>query len=164
VCGQQVSVASAEAIWGRLAAIPEAITPHGFLDLGEHGLTGVGLSRPKFASLTAIAQAITAGTLDLDVIEGLPAQDAIDALVIHKGIGPWTAEVYLSFCSGHRDIFPSGDLALQKGAAEALGLELLPDRPTLSAIASAWAPYRSAAALLLWRYYASTRGRKAIPV
>ena len=75
-------------------------------------------------------------------------------LTAHKGIGPWTAEIYLMFCSGHPDIFPAGDLALQKAVGHALGMDHSPTAKELIEIAKPWSPYRHAAALLFWKYYA----------
>jgi len=162
VCGQQVSVASANAIWGRLEQREGATTPEGFLALGEAGLAGVGLSRGKFVTLTALAEAMVSGRLDLAAVENLPAEAAIAALTQHRGIGPWTAEIYLMFSGGHPDIFPAGDLALQKAVGEAFGLESHPDRKTLIDIAAAWAPHRATAALLFWRFYAARRNREGL--
>jgi DNA-3-methyladenine glycosylase II len=162
VCGQQVSVASADAIWNRLQALPEATTPAGFLALGKEGLKGAGLSRSKFATLTALARSMLSGELDLTRIESLPADEAIAALTRHKGIGPWTAEIYLMFSGGHPDIFPAGDLALQKAVGEAFGLDPYPDRRTLIDIAADWAPHRATAALLFWRFYAARRNREGL--
>jgi DNA-3-methyladenine glycosylase II len=85
----------------------------------------------------------------------MPAADAVAALSAIKGIGPWTAEIYLMFCAGHPDIFPVGDLALQKAVAHAFELEARPMGKTLAAIAETWAPHRATAALLFWRYYAA---------
>lgn len=162
VCGQQVSVASANAIWGRLEAKPGGATPRGFLDLGEEGLRGVGLSRNKQRTLQGLAEAIIAGDLDFSVVNGLDAEAAIEQLTRHKGIGPWTAEIYLMFCAGHPDIFPAGDLALQKAVGDAFGIEPYPDRRALMAIAAAWAPHRATAALLFWRFYAALRNREGL--
>ncbi|MCD0502876.1 DNA-3-methyladenine glycosylase family protein [Bordetella petrii] len=162
VCGQQVSVASADAIWRRLEALPGATTPDGFLALGQPGLQGAGLSQSKFQSLTLVAQALRAGDLDLAAIEALPADAAIAALTRHKGIGPWTAEIYLMFCAGHPDIFPAGDIALQKAVGEALTPGQYPDRKQLIRIAAAWAPYRATAALLFWGFYRKARQRDGL--
>jgi len=162
VCGQQVSVASADAIWGRLQALPGATTPDGFLALGQDGMQGVGLSQGKFRTLTLLANALAAGELDLPAIEAMPAEQAIAALTRHKGIGPWTAEIYLMFCAGHPDIFPAGDIALQKAVGEALTPGRYPDRAQLIGIAAAWSPYRAAAALLFWRFYRHTRQRDGL--
>jgi DNA-3-methyladenine glycosylase II len=83
-------------------------------------------------------------------------------LTRYKGIGPWTAEVYLLFCTGHPDVFPSGDIALQKAVGNALGLGAAPGGRGLAAIAAGWSPHRAAAALLFWRFYRTMRGREGV--
>jgi DNA-3-methyladenine glycosylase II len=163
VCGQQLSVASASAIWARLEALPGAVTAAGFLALEEDRLRGVGLSRGKYRTLTTVAEAVVARDLDFDAVERLPAEEAIAELTRHKGIGPWTAEIYLMFCAGHPDIFPAGDLALQKAVGEAFGIDPHPDRRTLMEMAAQWAPHRATAALLFWRFYGAKRGRLVAP-
>ena len=112
ICGQQVSVASASAIWSRFENLPGALDPVTYLGLSEEQVRATGFSGGKFRTVRAIAEAVAAGALDFDHLETLPAEEAVRALVAHKGIGPWTAEVYLMFCAGHRDVFPAGDLAL----------------------------------------------------
>lgn len=164
VIGQQVSVASATAIWTRLIALTNATTAEGFLALGETGLAGVGLSRPKLATLNGVASSIASGELDLHAIARLPADAAIAELTALKGIGPWSAEIYLMFCADHPDIFPAGDLALQKAVAHALRLDPLPTRDALVKLTAAWTPYRSTAALLFWKFYAAINQREAVPV
>lgn len=153
ICGQQLSVASASAIWGRFERLGGALDPEGYLRLGEAAVRATGFSAGKYLTVRAVAEAVVGGRLDLPAIEALPAQEALAALVAIKGIGPWTAELYLLFCAGHPDIFPSGDLALQKAVAHALRLEQRPVGKALDAISIAWAPHRAAAALLFWRYY-----------
>jgi len=155
ICGQQLSVASARAIWGRFAALPGALDPETYLTLSEEAVRGVGFSAGKYRTVRVIAQAIVDGELDFDVVETLPPDQAMAYLVAHKGIGPWTAEIYLMFCSGHPDIFPAGDLALQKAVGHALGMEHSPTAKELIEIARPWSPHRHAAALLFWKYYAA---------
>ena len=164
VCGQQLSVASADAIWGRLASRLDTVTAETFLAVGADGLQGVGLSRGKHATLTGVAEAELAGELDFEVIAGLPAEAAIAGLTCYKGIGPWTAEIYLMFCAGHLDIFPSGDLALRNAVADAFNIDPYPTPRKLAHMAAKWAPYRATAALLFWRYYAARRHREGLPV
>ncbi|CAM5186812.1 DNA-3-methyladenine glycosylase II OS=Castellaniella defragrans OX=75697 GN=HNR28_002524 PE=4 SV=1 [Castellaniella defragrans] len=165
ICGQQLSVQIADAIWTRLVERGGAQSAQAFLDLGEAGVQGVGLSRTKYAYLQSVAQAVASGDLDLSAIVALPADQAIAAMVRHKGVGPWTAEIYLMFCAGHPDIFPVGDLALRKAVAEALALDsVIGDGKALSELAACWAPYRSTAALLFWRFYSAVRQRQGIPV
>jgi DNA-3-methyladenine glycosylase II len=154
ICGQQLSVASARAIWGRFAELPGALDPEGYLALDEATIRGVGFSAGKYRTVRVIAEAVLAGTLDFDELERLPAEASMAYLTAHKGIGPWTAEIYLMFCSGLPDIFPAGDLALQKAVGHALGLDHVPPAKELIEIARPWSPYRHAAALLFWKYYA----------
>ncbi|HWJ88297.1 MAG TPA: DNA-3-methyladenine glycosylase [Pelagibacterium sp.] len=156
ICGQQLSVASARAIWGRVEALG-ATTPAAYLGFDEAQLRQTGLSRGKFETIRGLALAIADGTLDFAAIERLEANAAIETLIQLKGIGPWTAEIYLLFCAGHPDIFPSGDLALQKAVAHAFAL---PDRPTtkqMIARAADWSPHRGAAALMFWRYFSAMK-------
>ncbi|NYT23397.1 DNA-3-methyladenine glycosylase 2 family protein [Alcaligenaceae bacterium] len=164
VCGQQLSVASADAIWGRLASRLGTVTAEAFLALEAGDLQGLGLSRGKYATLAGVAQAEFAGELDFAVIAGLPAEAAIAGLTRYKGIGPWTAEIYLMFCAGHPDIFPVGDLALRNAVADAFDIEPCPTPRALARIASEWAPYRATAALMFWRFYAARRHRQGLPV
>lgn len=164
ICGQQLSVQSANAIWGRLEACGGAQSAQAFLALDEKGLQGVGLSRTKYVYIRTAAHAIVSGELNLDTVVTLPANEAVEALIRHKGIGRWTAEIYLMFCAGHPDIFPAGDLALRKAVTEALALQAPPSTADLADLASCWSPYRSTAALLFWRLYAATRHRESLPV
>jgi 3-methyladenine DNA glycosylase/8-oxoguanine DNA glycosylase len=161
ICGQQISVQSAAAIWGRFSVIPGALDPAGYLDLSEEVVRASGFSRGKFLTLRAVAEAVAAGDLDLGHIDGLPAEEAIARLVALRGIGPWTAEVYLLFCAGHPDIFPAGDLALLKAAQHGLGLDARPTIKEMVGIAANWSPHRSAAALLFWRYFAALKQRES---
>src|SRR4051812_40857244 len=154
ICGQQLSVASARAIYGRYAELPGALEAAGYLRFHEATIRGVGFSAGKYRTVKVIAEAIVAGTLDFDVVETLPPEEAAAYLTAHKGIGPWTAEIYLMFCSGHPDIFPAGDLALQKAVGHGLGMDHAPTAKELIEIARPWTPYRHAAALLFWKYYA----------
>jgi DNA-3-methyladenine glycosylase II len=162
VTGQQVSVASASAIWNRFAQLPGALDPVTYLSLSEEAVRGAGFSGSKFRTVRAIAEAMVAGELDFDHLETLPAAEAVRYLVAHKGIGPWTAEVYLMFCAGHPDVFPAGDLALLKAVQHGLGLDARPTIKDMIGIAADWAPHRSAAALLFWRYFAVMRDREGI--
>jgi DNA-3-methyladenine glycosylase II len=162
ITGQQLSVSSAAAIWGRFELLPGALDPVTYLSLSEEAVRATGFSGGKFRTVRAIAEAMAAGTLDFDHLETLPAEAAVRYLVAHKGIGPWTAEVYLMFCAGHPDVFPAGDLALLKAAQHGLGLDARPVIKEMIGIAAGWAPHRSAAALLFWRYFAVMRDREGI--
>jgi DNA-3-methyladenine glycosylase II len=162
ITGQQLSVTSASAIWGRFEQLPGALDPVTYLALSEEAVRATGFSGSKFRTVRVIAEAIAAGQLDFTQLETLPAEDAVRYLVAHKGIGPWTAEVYLMFCAGHPDVFPAGDLALLKAVQHGLGLDARPSIKDMISIAAGWAPYRSAAALLFWRYFAVMRDREGI--
>jgi DNA-3-methyladenine glycosylase II len=164
ICGQQLSTTSAAAIWGRLSALPGANEPAGFLRLDEATLRAAGLSGGKVNSIRAVAAALVAGTLDLVAVETQPAEEAIAHLTAIKGVGPWTAEIYLLFCVGHPDIFPAGDLALKKAVRDGLGLGELPATKTLIDIAEQWSPHRGAAALLFWRYFHALYDRAGVAV
>lgn len=163
VVSQLVSRASAEAIFGRLAALARPLTPDAVLAGGAEMLRQAGLSRPKQATVLRLADAVVAGRLDLDGLVELPADDALASLVAQHGIGPWTAEVYLLFALGHADIFPAGDLALQVAAADLLGLPARPDARAMAALAESWSPWRGAAARVLWAHYRTVKGRDATP-
>lgn len=162
ICGQQLSVASARAIWGRFELLDGALDPERYLGLDEALIRATGFSAGKYRTLRVIAEALAARELDFDHIETLPAEEAVALLTQLKGIGPWTAEIYLLFCAGHPDIFPAGDLALQKAVGHALGLGARPSVKDVAAIAEAWTPHRGAAALLFWRYYAVVRDKEGI--
>jgi len=164
ICGQQLSVASARAIWARFAALAGALEPAGYLSLSEQTIRATGFSASKFKTVKVVAEAVVDGRLDFDRLDTLSPEDATAALTALKGIGPWTAELYLMFCSGHPDIFPAGDLALQKAVQHGLGLDAQPSIKELIGIAAAWSPYRHAAALLLWGYYASLKRREGVPL
>lgn len=164
ICGQQLSVASANAIWNRLEAQSGDVTAEMFLTQSQDALRAAGLSRGKYQTLRGVAEATVAGELDFTAIEGLSGELAIATLTHYKGIGPWTAEIYLMFCTGHPDIFPAGDLALQKAVADAFSIEPHPDQRALVAMAAKWAPYRATAALLFWQFYAARRKRQGLPL
>lgn len=163
IVSQQVSKQSADAITGRMLRLVDPLTPDSFMTAGETVWREIGLSRPKQRTLCAICDAIDAGALDLDGLCAIDAGAAIAAMTEVKGIGPWTAEVYLLFAAGHRDIFPAGDLALQVAAASAYGLDGRPDDKALRAMAESWSPWRGVAARLLWAWYGQTTGRTVLP-
>lgn len=164
VVSQMVSRASADAIHARLLSRLREITPAGVLSLGEDDFRQIGLSRAKQAALLGVARAVVDGTIDLEAVRHLPAEQAIADLTAVPGIGPWTAEVYLLFCGGHPDIFPAGDVALQAAAAHALSLATRPNARDLRIIAEQWSPFRGIAARLLWAYYGTEIRRTVAPV
>lgn len=163
VVSQMVSRASADAIWGRLKSLLGEVTPGTVLARTVEELRGVGLSGAKESTLRILAEACIGG-LDLDRTATLPADEAIREMTDLKGVGLWTAEVYLLFAAGHPDIFPSGDVALRTAAGEAFGLPERPVDKALRLMSRDWQPERSIAARLLWAYYARRHKRDAMPV
>lgn len=159
VVGQQLSIASADAIWGRVRARVQPFEATTLLEMPDKDLRKTGLSRSKVATLREVAAAIEAGRLKLDALARAP-EDAIHAeLTSIKGIGPWTADIYIMFSLARADAWSPGDLALQHAVKDAL---LLAERPSLAAmteLAEAWRPWRGVAARLLWSYYAFRRKR-----
>ena len=164
VVGQQVSTASAAAIWGRLRQILEPVAPDAFLRLSDEDLRAAGLSAGKVRTIRTAAREILDGRLPLDTLHELPADEAHGLLTAVKGIGPWTADIYLLFCLGHPDAFPSGDLAVQEAARLAYGLDARPDAKTLTALAERWRPWRGVAAKVLWAYYRTAKAREGSPL
>jgi DNA-3-methyladenine glycosylase II len=163
VIGQQVSTASAGAIWGRFeSAFPDG-RPEAFAAADEATLRAVGLSGAKITTLRAVAAATTEG-LDLDNLAALPGDEAHARLTALRGIGPWTADVYLLFCLGHADVFPAGDLALRNAVADALGRDGPVPIAELHAMAVKWSPWRAVAARLFWAYYRARRNIAAAPL
>lgn len=153
VLGQQLSVASAAAIWARLEAMVDPLTPERLLALAPEGHRAIGLSRQKSAFALAIAAAVAEGRLDLDRVAALEDEAAVDALTAVRGIGRWTAEIYLLFALGRPDVWPAGDLALAEAGRRLLDLPARPDPKTFRELGARWAPWRGAVAHLLWHYY-----------
>jgi DNA-3-methyladenine glycosylase II len=162
VTGQQISVAAGRAIFGRLEHALGNITPQTIAGAADDVLRAAGFSAPKIRTLRALQEAALSGGLDLAALEQQSAEEAILTLCKIKGIGPWTAEVYLLFAAGHPDIFPAADLALQEAARLAFALDARPATGELRAMSDAWSPWRSAAARLLWAYYRVKKGGKAV--
>jgi DNA-3-methyladenine glycosylase II len=150
---QQVSLASARAAFNRLVAATAPLTPERFLKLDDAALKSIGFSRQKTAYARRLAESILQGQLDLDGLSALDDTAARSALLQLKGIGPWTADIYLLMALRRPDIWPSGDMAL---ATAVQRVKRLPDRPSaeqLQAIGQAWQPWRAVAARVLWHYY-----------
>lgn len=160
---QQISTLAAQSIWRRTQEVMGAITPERLAEASDEDYRASGQSRPKVRTLRAVAAAVLDGTLDLECLPQLSAEDAHTALVRVKGIGPWTADVYLLTCLGHGDAWPAGDIALQAAAQDALALPARPDAKAMTAIAERWRPHRAGAARLLWAHYAALKGRAAEP-
>ena len=161
--GQQVSRASAAAIFGRLESLIDLDDPAAILAASEEDFRVAGMSRGKQRTVLGIAAACQSGALDFERMANGPPEAAIAELTALHGIGAWTAECFLLFSAGHPDIFPAGDLALQAAVAHAFALPVRPKEKALKAQAAAWAPHRSVAARLFWAYYAVTTRRDATP-
>jgi DNA-3-methyladenine glycosylase II len=164
VVSQQLSTASAAAIWGRLAAAYDPFTPQRLLKARADRLASLGLSRPKIRAIKEIARAIVGGSLDCDALPHTDADTAHAVLCAVHGVGPWTADIYLLFCLGHADAWPAGDLALQEGARLAFGLSERPSAKETLVLAQPWRPWRGVAARLLWAYYRAIKQRDATPI
>ncbi len=162
IVGQQISNQAAAAIWGRLRALPGALEPAGLERLPEEALRGAGLSRPKVAHARALAAAFVDGRLDADAIAAMDDGAAVAAIAAVRGMGHWTAEVYLLFALGRPNVFPAGDLALAAAAADLKRLPARPDPRALRTLAAAWEPARGLAARLLWHHWRHRTGRPAM--
>ncbi len=163
VVAQQVSAQAATSIWNRFEATVGGAVEAGAVDrFDDETLRAAGLSAAKVRTLRAVAAAVDGG-LDLSGVADLPVAAATENLTKIKGIGPWTAEVYLLFSAGHPDVWPGGDLALQQAVADALALGERPAEKICREIAAAWRPWRGVAARLFWAYYAARRrGREGV--
>jgi len=165
VISQLVSKASANAIHQRFIDHIQPLTPDAYLAAGTETWQKIGLSRPKQAAITAVAEAINCGSLEPALLGELPVEEALLQLTSIKGIGRWSAEVYLLFCLGHADIFPSGDLALREAARLIWDMEERPADQKLKQLAQKWSPWRGVAARLLWTYYAAHKsGKQVMPL
>jgi DNA-3-methyladenine glycosylase II len=164
IVGQQLSIASAAAIWERTAAACRPFDPTTLLGLADTALAGAGLSRPKIRTLRAIATACCNG-LDLAALDDASDAQIQAALTEVVGIGPWTADIYIMFCLGRADAWAPGDLALQIALQRAMALPERPDKDDMMQIAERWRPWRAVAARMLWAYYAALKVKApAVPV
>jgi DNA-3-methyladenine glycosylase II len=163
ITNQQLSIASAGAIWGRVTKAYDPLHPEKIRRARATTLARLGLSGAKIRALKAIAVAIRDG-LDLDALAELPADDAHRVLTALHGVGPWTAEIYLLFCLGHADAWPAGDIAVQEAMRLALGLAARPTEKQMGPLAEPWRPLRGVAALLMWTYYRAVKKRDAVPI
>lgn len=150
---QQVSLASARAAFTKLERASGTVSPQRFLQFNDDELKGIGFSRQKAGYCRGLAQSILAGELDLESIPAMDADKARTALLRIKGIGPWTADIYLLMALLHPDIWPAGDLALAVAYQKLRQLPTRPGTPELMALAETWRPWRAVAARLLWHFY-----------
>lgn len=163
VVSQQVSKASADAIFKRLVRLVEPLCAENVIQAGDAVFREAGLSTPKQKTVLALAEAERCGALDIGGLTTLGADEAMAQMTAIPGIGPWTAEVYLLFCAGHPDIFPARDVALQSAVGAAFGHDRRPGDKLLAAIAADWSPWRGVAARLFWAYYGQMRGKEGAP-
>lgn len=153
IIGQQVSVKAADAVWKKLAAlVGDATDPHAVAAASDEDMRACGFSRQKTGYARSLAAEVTSGRLDLDA---LPADDeqAIAQLTRVKGIGRWSAEIYLLFAEGRPDIWPAGDLAVQIEVGRILGHTARPTEKHVRDLAEGWRPHRGAAAIFAWHHY-----------
>jgi len=153
IVGQQVSVAAAASMWGKLVAlVGEDVPPAAILAADFDALRGCGLSRQKQAYARSLCELVLAGAVDFD---GLPQEDeaAIAVLTAIKGVGRWSAEIYLLFAEGRADVWPAGDLAVQVGLGKLLGLAERPSEKEVRAMSEVWRPHRGALAIFTWHVY-----------
>jgi DNA-3-methyladenine glycosylase II len=158
---QQVSIDAAAAMHRRLAGLCRPLLPAPFLALDDATLRSCGFSRQKIGYARGLAEAVADGSLDFAALAAASDGEAFATLVSLKGIGRWSAEIYLIFALGRADVWPAADLGLQLGVAECLGLAERPSEPVLRQIGEAWQPWRSVASCLFWQSYLQARGRAA---
>jgi DNA-3-methyladenine glycosylase II len=157
IVGQQLSTASANAIWSRMSGAFDPFHHDSIRRATAARLGKLGLSAAKIKTLKLLATEIRSARLDLEALGEQDADEAHRVLTALHGVGPWTADVYLLFCLGHSDAWPAGDLALQDGVRLGLGLKSRPTTKEMNALAEVWRPLRGAAAHLWWAYYRVAR-------
>ena len=162
VCGQQLSTASAAAIWARVSAAFDPFDHDMLRSARADRLGRLGLSAAKIKTLKGLAREIAAERLNLEVLANEDADAAHNTLTALHGIGPWTADVYLLFCLGHGDAWPAGDLAVQEAIKIGLGLKTRPTAKQMAPLAEPWRPMRGAAAHLWWAYYRAMKKREGV--
>lgn len=153
---QQVSLASAQSTYDKLVTRLGDLKPESFLNLDDMELKAAGFSRQKTRYGRILANSILDGSLDIPGLESLPDEEVENKLTALTGIGKWTAGIYLLMVLCRADVWPRGDLALNKAMREVMGLDKIPDNDEAKKIAENWSPWRSVAARILWHHYLST--------
>jgi DNA-3-methyladenine glycosylase II len=156
ILSQQLSGKAADTIWGRvvtLAGGPGTLAASRMLELEAAALRAAGVSRPKIAYIRDLSERVQDGRLNLAALETLPDADVVTAITAVKGLGQWSAEMYLMFRLNRADVFPVGDLGIVKGVQKLFGLKRRPAPRTMERLARPWRPYRSVAAWYLWRIH-----------
>jgi DNA-3-methyladenine glycosylase II len=162
ICGQQLSTASAAAIWARVSAAFDPFHHDALRRARADRLGRLGLSAAKIKTLKHLARELASERLNLDVLANEDADAAHNTLTALHGIGRWTADVYLLFCLGHGDAWPAGDLAVQEAVKIGLGLKARPTAKQMTPLAEPWRPLRGAAAHLWWAYYRAVKRREGV--
>lgn len=158
IVDQQVSTAAGAAIWAKLKkAAGGRVTPRSLLALGEKGLRANGMSGPKTNYSLGLAEAAAAGKLNFRALERANDDEVRATLTVFKGVGKWTADIYLMFGMGRPDVWPVGDLAIQHAVRILHERDERHEMEELEALALPWKPYRTSAAIFLWHYFAHTR-------
>ena len=160
---QQVSLASGRAAFERLADLAGGLAPARIAELDDAAMRGAGVSRQKASYIRELARMITDEQFDPDSLEALDDDAARAALLRLRGIGDWSADIYLLMALRRADVWPTGDLALLVAAREVKRLRALPDAERMNRLAAPWRPWRGVAARLLWHHYLSTPRRRAVP-
>ncbi|WP_417466026.1 DNA-3-methyladenine glycosylase family protein [Kordiimonas sp.] len=156
IVGQQLSVKAAATIRDRVEKLAgEGAGPTDYAKLSDEDLRGAGLSRQKISYARSLCETVEAGTLDIAALPHMSNEDAIAAITAVKGLGVWSAHMYLMFSLGRDDIWPVGDLAVRVGVGRIIGLEERPTEKECETIGERWRPYRSVVALLAWHYYSN---------
>jgi len=162
ICGQQLSTASAGAIWDRLCKAFDPFDEKAVRHARTDRLGRLGLSAAKIKTLKSLARELAAERINLDVLAEEDADAAHHTLTALHGVGPWTADVYLLFCLGHGDAWPAGDLAVQEAVRMGLGLKTRPTPKQMVPLAEPWRPLRGAAAHLWWSFYRIVKKREGV--
>ena len=166
IVGQQISTKAARSIYGRLTALfdDRPPTPVELAAADDEALRACGLSRPKIRYLRDLAERVISGELDLAALHGLPNEEAARRIVAVKGLGRWSADMFLMFHLGREDVLPVGDLGIRRAVERAYGLPEIPDPGTLTDLARPWSPHRTLASFYLWEFLDAkpiTEGRPA---
>jgi DNA-3-methyladenine glycosylase II len=159
ITAQQISNAAAAAIWRRIEALPGALDPVIFLRIPDEVLRTAGFSRQKIVYGRLLAEAFADGRLSAETLDTMTDEEAVAAISAIKGLGRWTAEVYLLFAHGRRDVFPAADLVLAAATADIKRLNARPPPKALLAMADEWRPWRGLAARLLWHHWRAITDR-----
>jgi DNA-3-methyladenine glycosylase II len=160
IVAQQISIQAAASIWKRIEAAVVPLTAEAYCAVGDDALRACGLSRQKLAYARSLAELVASGEVPLDQLDELDDEDAIASLVKIKGVGRWTAEIYLMFALGRRDMWPADDLGLMVGMQRMKSLRKRPDRKRMLKLGEPWRPHRSAGAHMLWHYFHQTQAEQ----